>query len=55
MKNTKIKIPATRVESRYTAVKSNLLAYDTTTATTTTSQGDPTNMCTTILTTTHFI
>jgi hypothetical protein len=54
MKNTKIKLPAKNVEARYNAVKNNFFGSETT-LTTATSQGDPTNMCTTILTTTHFI
>jgi len=55
MKNIKLKMPHKRVDTRFEFVKKPLFGSETTTVTTTTSQGDPTNTCTTILTTTHFI
>ncbi len=51
MKNYKFKIPAKQVLTRYGAVQNGYFDC----GTSSTSVGDPTNSCTTILTTTHFI
>jgi hypothetical protein len=51
MKNPKIKMPAMQVATRYGSVKNSFFDCETSS----TSVGDPTNSCTTILTTTHFI
>lgn len=51
MSNKKIKLPKSTVNKVYNMVSHVKSGGDTTT----TSQGDPTNGCTTILTTTHYI
>ncbi|WP_454802842.1 hypothetical protein [Mucilaginibacter phyllosphaerae] len=54
MTTKKISLPAKQVESRYSAVKINL-SGSCAAAANTTSLGDPTNFCTTLFTTTHFV
>ncbi|PWK72909.1 hypothetical protein LX99_04239 [Mucilaginibacter oryzae] len=53
MNNQKLALPKKNVSKIYSMVAKSRKGSDT--ITTTTSQGDPTNTCTTILTTTHFI
>ncbi|QXV63744.1 hypothetical protein INP83_11560 [Mucilaginibacter sp. 21P] len=50
MQNSKIKLPEKKANIRFTFKAGMPLI-----ATSTRSQGDPTNTCTTILTTTHFM
>ncbi len=51
MKNKKIKMPAKLVSTRYEMVMTTFIDCEGSV----TSVGDPTNYCTTILTTTHFV
>ncbi|WEA00723.1 hypothetical protein [Mucilaginibacter sp. SJ] len=52
MKTTKSKLPKARVNNPYTFKNAN---FSFNAGKEATSQGDPTNFCTTILTTSHFI
>lgn len=54
MKKIKFKLPTKSVNTIYSYANMGFAGADTS-MTATTSQGDPTNSCTTILTTTHFV
>jgi hypothetical protein len=58
MKNSVINLPKKETQTLYHFVKAgsgNVFKTSDTCTTTTTSQGDPENTCTTLITTTHFM